>query len=55
MYGARPLRRYLQRELETRIARDIISGTIMDGATVTVDVEDDQLVILHENPEPQEE
>ncbi len=50
VYGARPLRRYLQRELETRIARDIISGAIMDGATVTVDVEDDQLVILHKNP-----
>jgi len=51
VYGARPLRRYLQRELETRIARDIISGAIMDGATITVDVEDDQLVILHKNPE----
>ena len=50
VYGARPLRRYLQRELETRIARDIISGAIMDGATVTVDVEDDQLVVLHKNP-----
>ncbi len=55
VYGARPLRRYLQRELETRIARDIISGAIMDGATITVDVEDDQLVILHENPEEEKE
>ncbi len=55
VYGARPLRRYLQRELETRIARDIISGAIMDGATITVDVEDDQLVILHKNPEEEKE
>ncbi len=51
VYGARPLRRYLQRELETRIARDIISGAIMDGATIVVDVKDDQLVIIPKNPE----
>lgn len=50
VFGARPLRRYLQRELETRIARELLTGTIFDGATIRVDVEDAQLVVLHENP-----
>ncbi len=35
-YGARPLKRYLQHELETRLGREIIEGTITDGSTVTV-------------------
>ncbi len=37
VYGARPLRRYIQRHLETLIARMLIGGGIPDGATVTVD------------------
>ena len=36
VYGARPLKRYLQRELETRIGRAIIAGEIADGSEVTV-------------------
>ncbi|MDA0842068.1 MAG: ATP-dependent chaperone ClpB [Planctomycetota bacterium] len=35
-YGARPLKRYLQRELETRIARAIIAGELGEGSTVRV-------------------
>ncbi|MEM7164760.1 MAG: ATP-dependent chaperone ClpB [Planctomycetota bacterium] len=38
VYGARPLKRYLQHELETRIGRALIAGEIGDGATVRVDV-----------------
>jgi ATP-dependent Clp protease ATP-binding subunit ClpB len=38
VYGARPLRRYIQREIETRIARGLLSGEIVDGSQVTVDV-----------------
>jgi ATP-dependent Clp protease ATP-binding subunit ClpB len=45
VYGARPLRRFIQREVETRIGRALISGEIHDGATVTVDVEQDELVV----------
>ena len=45
VYGARPLKRYLQREIETRIGRDIIAGKIPDGSAVTVDVKDDELVV----------
>lgn len=35
-YGARPLKRYLQHELETKLARGIINGSIPDEALVTV-------------------
>ncbi|MCM8531611.1 MAG: type VI secretion system ATPase TssH, partial [Lentisphaeraceae bacterium] len=35
-YGARPLKRYLQRELETLIARKIIAGEASAGAKVTI-------------------
>jgi ATP-dependent Clp protease ATP-binding subunit ClpB len=36
VYGARPLRRFLQRELETRIGRALVAGSVRDGATVRV-------------------
>ena len=51
VYGARPLRRFIQREVETRIARALIGGQIRDGATVAVDAEDDELVVTWRNPE----
>ncbi|HET9062493.1 MAG TPA: AAA family ATPase, partial [Candidatus Binatia bacterium] len=41
-YGARPLKRAIQRELETELARKIVSGEIRDGMTVTVDVPSDK-------------
>ncbi|MBU1229683.1 MAG: ATP-dependent chaperone ClpB [Proteobacteria bacterium] len=44
IYGARPLRRYLQTHLETRLAKEIISGRIEDGAEVVVDVLDGKIV-----------
>ncbi|NOY45896.1 MAG: ATP-dependent chaperone ClpB [Deltaproteobacteria bacterium] len=50
VYGARPLKRYLQRQLETRIARSLIAGEVRDGATVTVDAEDGELRLRWENP-----
>jgi ATP-dependent Clp protease ATP-binding subunit ClpB len=51
VYGARPLRRFIQREVETRIARALIGGDIRDGATVAIDAEDDELVVTWRNPE----
>jgi ATP-dependent Clp protease ATP-binding subunit ClpB len=36
VYGARPLRRFLQRELETPLARDLLGGKIPDGSLVRV-------------------
>jgi ATP-dependent Clp protease ATP-binding subunit ClpB len=47
VYGARPLKRYMQREVETRIGRAIIAGTILDGSTITIDVRDNELVVTH--------
>jgi len=38
VYGARPLKRAIQRELETVVARGILSGEFADGDTIVVDV-----------------
>jgi ATP-dependent Clp protease ATP-binding subunit ClpB len=45
VYGARPLRRFIQREVETRVARALISGEITEGATITIDGEAEHLVV----------
>ena len=47
VYGARPLKRFVQREVETRIGRAIIAGLITDGSTITVDVQNGELVVTH--------
>ncbi len=44
LYGARPLRRYLQSSVETLLAKAILGGDIASGATLTVDVEDGELM-----------
>ncbi|MFA7536245.1 MAG: ATP-dependent chaperone ClpB [Desulfuromonadales bacterium] len=45
VYGARPLKRYLQHQLETRIGRAIIGGEIGEGMTVRVDAGDGALIV----------
>ena len=51
VYGARPLRRFIAHEVETRIGRALLGGDIEDGAMIRVDAGDDgQLVVTHENP-----
>jgi ATP-dependent Clp protease ATP-binding subunit ClpB len=45
VYGARPLRRFIQREVETRIARALLAGTIPEGAAIRIDVSDGELVV----------
>ncbi len=47
VYGARPLKRFLQRHLETRIGRALLGGDILDGATITVDREGGELTVRH--------
>ena len=44
VYGARPLKRYLQSHAETLIARTILSGDLHAGATLVVDAENGALV-----------
>jgi ATP-dependent Clp protease ATP-binding subunit ClpB len=43
VYGARPLKRAIQRELETPIAKGILAGKFSSGHTIAVDVEADAL------------
>jgi len=49
VYGARPLRRFIQRQLETRIGRALIAGEVSDGATLRVDLDDGELGITYES------
>jgi ATP-dependent Clp protease ATP-binding subunit ClpB len=41
VYGARPLRRLMQKEIDDRLAKALLSGEIRDGDTVKVDLADD--------------
>jgi ATP-dependent Clp protease ATP-binding subunit ClpB len=53
MYGARPLRRLMQREIDDRLARALLAGDVRDGDTVRVDVdpmEDGLTVVRFEVP-----
>ena len=45
VYGARPLKRFLQRELETRIGRALIAGELSDGSVIRVGVEGGELAV----------
>ena len=45
VYGARPLKRYLQREVETRLSRQLLAGDILDGSNLTLDVQKGNLDI----------
>ena len=44
VYGARPLKRYVQQYVETPLARELVSGRILDGQAVQIDVRDGELV-----------
>jgi ATP-dependent Clp protease ATP-binding subunit ClpB len=53
VYGARPLKRAIQRQLETPIAKGILAGRFPAGRTVTVEADTDQLLFdLEEAREP---
>ena len=45
VFGARPLKRFLQRQIETTLARALISGDVAEGSTVTFKVKGDALVM----------
>jgi ATP-dependent Clp protease ATP-binding subunit ClpB len=51
VYGARPLRRFISHELETRIGRALIGGEVRDGAVIVIDVSEGDLVVEFRNPE----
>jgi len=51
VYGARPLRRYLQQKIETELAKRIISGEIVDGSHVLVALRDGDLSFEIQRPQ----
>ena len=45
VYGARPLKRYIESTLETQIAKKIIKGEIYDGSTIEVSARNSEIII----------
>lgn len=45
VYGARPLKRYIQNTLENRLARMIIKGELGYGSKVVIDNKDEEIII----------
>jgi ATP-dependent Clp protease ATP-binding subunit ClpB len=54
VYGARPLKRYLQHALESRIARALVAGEVTDGSLVRVDAREGHLAVEIESPKEAE-
>jgi len=48
IYGARPLRRYIAREVETKIGRALLADAIPDQSTIRLDITDDDLVVTYQ-------
>ncbi len=48
IYGARPIKRLLQKELETRLSRKLLAGEIVDNSRVRVDMAGEELVLTSE-------
>jgi len=55
VYGARPLKRAIQKELETPLGKRLLAGQIKDGDTVIVDWNDNQFTFETKGAEPQPE
>ena len=51
VYGARPLRRYIERKLETALAKKMIAGEIPDGSYIQIALEDGNLSFKLQQPE----
>ena len=50
VFGARPLKRFLQRHVETKLARALVAGEVADGAKVVFSVARDELSMKSSNP-----
>ncbi|WP_328453154.1 ATP-dependent chaperone ClpB [Amycolatopsis sp. NBC_00438] len=51
VYGARPLRRYISHEVETKIGRTLLRGEPTEGLVITVDAQDGELVVTYSGGE----
>ena len=49
VYGARPLRRFIARDVETRIGRALVAGDARDGAEIRVDTADGDIAVRYKN------
>ena len=50
VYGARPLRRYIAREVETPVARALVAGDVRDGAVIRIGLTDGKLAVSYDKP-----
>ncbi|MER6945188.1 ATP-dependent chaperone ClpB [Nonomuraea sp. NPDC000554] len=50
VYGARPLRRFIAREVETRIGRALLAGDVPEGSAITVDAKEGELDVTFHEP-----
>jgi ATP-dependent Clp protease ATP-binding subunit ClpB len=50
VYGARPLRRFIAHEVETRVARALVAGAVPDGAVISIDGKGGELLVDYEIP-----
>mgnify|MGYP002509773043 CR=1 FL=1 len=54
VFGARPLKRLIQKEIVDRIANEMVRGNVMEGAKVTIDLNDElRYAATVENPDPE--
>lgn len=44
IFGARPLKRFIQKEIETPLAKEIVSGTILPKSTVNIDFDNEKFI-----------
>jgi ATP-dependent Clp protease ATP-binding subunit ClpB len=49
-YGARPLRRFIARNVETRIGRALLAGDVKEGAVIRVDAAEGEITVSYQNP-----
>lgn len=51
-YGARPLRRAIQKQVEDRLSEELLRGNIRQGSRVIIDVEDGKLIVKNNHKQP---
>jgi ATP-dependent Clp protease ATP-binding subunit ClpC len=49
-YGARPLRRAIQKHIEDRLSEELLKGTVLTGQSVVIDVKDGEFVVKTAEP-----
>jgi len=52
-YGARPLRRALQKHVEDRLSEELLKGTVLTGHNIIFDVENDEFVVRTKETQPE--